>query len=136
MKYFKLDDEVYAFESDGSQDFLITDDFVPMTGDEVDRHCYPAKYPSDEEKEVIRLASFMSLTRRQFKLTLLEHDLLQTVENAIAAIEDVKLRTRIQIEYTESEKFERQSESVKHMLSLIDLTDEQADEMWLQAMTF
>lgn len=75
-----------------------------------------------------------ALTRRQFKLTLLENDLLQTVENAIAAIEDVKLRTRIQIEYTESEKFERSSESVKYMLSLIDLTDEQVDEMWIEAL--
>ncbi len=77
-----------------------------------------------------------ALTRRQFKLTLLENDLLQTVENAVAAIEDVKLRTRIQIEYAEADKFERQSDSVKYMLSLLNLTDEQADEMWLQAMTF
>lgn len=84
----------------------------------------------------INRRNFRSLTRRQFKLTLLENDLLQTVEDAIAVIEDVKLRTRLQIEYTETEKFERQSESVKYMLSLMSLTEDQADEMWLQAMTF
>lgn len=136
MKYFIKLQEVFAFELDGSQDSYIAADMVAMTDDEIDRHIHPEKYLSDDEKEAARLSAFSQLTRRQFKLTLLENDLLQTVENAIAAIEDVKLRTRIQIEYTESEKFERQSESVKYMLSLMSLTEDQADEMWLQAMTF
>lgn len=135
MKYFKnLADEVYAFEADGSQDDLITDEFVAMTADEIDRHLNPQNYLTDEEKEQQRLAEFTTLTRRQFKLVLLEHDLLDTIEQSIKSIEDKTLRTRIQIEYEESDKFERTNDSVQHMLSILNLTSEQVDEIWRYAM--
>ena len=127
MKYFKNQSsgEVFAFE----------DDLIEMTTEEVDRHLNPQNYLTDEEKEQIRLAKFTTLTRRQFKLVLLEHDLLDTVEQSIKAIEDKTLRTRIQIEYEESDKFERSNDSVQYMLSILNLTDEQVDEMWRYAMT-
>ena len=88
-----------------------------------------------EEIEAERLKQFTPLTRRQFKLALLEHSLLETVERTIAAIEDPSIKTRIQIEYNESERFERSNESVQYMLSLLSLTAEQVDEMWLYAAT-
>lgn len=88
---------------------------------------------TDEEKEAERLKQFLPLTRRQFKLTLLENDLLATVESKIDLTEDPVQKTRIQIEYTESEKFERQSESVAYMVGMLDLSTEQVDAMWLQA---
>lgn len=88
-----------------------------------------------EEKEAERLKQFTPLTRRQFKLALLENSLLETVEQTIAAIEDPTLKTRIQIEYNESERFERSNESVQYMLGLLSLTAEQVDEMWLYAAT-
>lgn len=135
MKYFKKQNEVYAFEEDGSQDELITDEFIAMTDNEIDRHLNPENYLTDNEKEAQRLLQFTALTRRQFKLTLLDHDLLDTVEQSIKAIEDKTLRTRIQIEYEESDKFERTNDSVQHMLSILNLTDEQVDEMWRYAMT-
>lgn len=127
MKYFKNQNsgEVFAFE----------DDLIEMTTEEVDRHLNPENYLTDEEKEQIRLAKFTSLTRRQFKLVLLEKDLLNIVEQSIKAIEDKTLRTRIQIEYEESDKFERSNDSVQYMLSILNLTDEQVDEMWRYAMT-
>lgn len=136
MKYFKnLADEVYAFEADGSQDDLITDEFVTMTQDEIDRHLNPQNYLSDVEKEQLRLAQFKSLTRRQFKLALLENNLLETVEQTINTIEDPIMKTRIQIEYNESERFERTNQSVQYMLGFLNLTAEQVDEMWLYAST-
>ena len=127
MKNFKNQNsgEVFAFE----------DDLMEMTTEEVDRHLNPQNYLTDEEKEQIRLAKFTALTRRQFKLVLLEHNLLNTVEQSINAIEDKTLRTRIQIEYEESDKFERSNDSVQYMLSILNLTDEQVDEMWRYAMT-
>ena len=127
MKYFKSqkNGEVFAFE----------DDLIEMTADEVDRHLNPQNYLTDEEKEQLRLTEFTALTRRQFKLALLENDLLNTVEQSIASIEDPVLKTRIEIEYNESEKFERSNDSVKYMLSILNLTDEQVDEMWRYAMT-
>ena len=134
MKYFKLNNDVYAFEFDGSQDHLIKDDFIEMTAEEIDQHINPQKYLSDEEKEQLRLNQFKPLTRRQFKLALLENNLLATVEQMIDSIEDQTLKTRIQIEYSESERFERINDSVKYMLRVLNLTSEQVDAMWEQAM--
>ncbi|WP_151789189.1 hypothetical protein [Acinetobacter seifertii] len=127
MKYFRNQNtgEVFAFEAD----------LIEMTAEEVDRHINPQNYLSDEEKEQLRLAEFKPLTRRQFKLTLLQYELLETLEQAIANIEDQVLKTRIQIEYNESEKFERSNESVKYMLTLLKRSDDEIDEMWRYAMT-
>lgn len=126
MKYFRnhTTGEVFAFE----------EDLIEMTSEEIDRHLNPQNYLSDEEKEQLRLAEFKPLTRRQFKLTLLQYELLETLEQAIANIEDQVLKTRIQIEYNESEKFERSNESVKYMLTLLKRSDDEIDEMWRYAM--
>ena len=91
---------------------------------------------SDEEKERLRLLQFKPLTRRQFKLSLLENGLLDTVEQMIESIEDPIIKTRIQIEYSESERFERTNDSVRYMFGVLDLTSDQVDEMWLQALNF
>ena len=42
MKYYRLDNEVYAYEEDGSQDYLIGDK-VLMTAEEVELHVNPPK---------------------------------------------------------------------------------------------
>ena len=42
MKYYKQNNEVYAYELDGSQDHLIGDK-VPMTAEEVEAHINPPK---------------------------------------------------------------------------------------------
>ncbi|MBT0887560.1 MULTISPECIES: hypothetical protein [Acinetobacter] len=135
MKYFKCENEVYAFELDGSQDHLITEEHVAMTDEDVDRHINPHKYSSDEEKRTFYLASLRPLTRRQFKLTLLENGLLDQIENSISAIEDDQTRARIQIEYTEATEFHRTSDSVAYMCQLLGLTDEQVDQIWEHALT-
>ncbi|MES5616992.1 hypothetical protein [Acinetobacter baumannii] len=127
MKYFRNQKtgEVFSFD----------DDLIEMNAEEVDRHINPQKYLSDKEKEQLRLAEFKPLTRRQFKLALLQYQLLEKVEQAIADIEDPALKTRVQIEYNESEKFERVNDSVKYMLTLLDIPNDEIDEMWRYAMT-
>lgn len=135
MKYFKYENDVYAFELDGSQDHLISDQHIPMTTDEIDRHINPENYLSDEEKEFLRLSRFIALTRRQFKLALLENGLLETVEQMIESIADPTVKARIEIEYSESERFERTNQSVQYILGVLDLTSDQVDEMWHYAMT-
>ena len=133
--YLKNGKDVYAFEADGSQDSYITNDMVKMTEDEIDRHLNPKKYMSDEEKRAFYLASLRPLTRRQFKLTLLENGLLDQIENSISAIEDDQTRALIQIEYTEATEFHRTSDSAAYMCQLLGLTDEQVDQMWEHALT-
>ncbi len=135
MKYFILNGEVFAFENDGSQDEYITEDMVRMTSSEVDKHLNPKKYMTDEQLYNIYIKSLKPLTRRQFKLVLLENDLLDAVELAINNIEDKTTKTRMQIEYTEATEFQRTSDSVKYMCNLLGLTEEQINTMWEQGLT-
>ncbi|HCU1849049.1 hypothetical protein [Acinetobacter baumannii] len=125
MKYFR--------NTKTSEVFALEDDLIEMTAEEVDRHLNPQNYLSNEEKEQLRLAEFKPLTRRQFKLALLQYQLLEKVEQAIADIEDPALKTRVQIEYNESEKFERTNDSVKYMLPLLNISNDEIDEMWRYA---
>jgi hypothetical protein len=92
-----------------------------------------------EQKALLGLAFDSSiylraLTRRQFKLILMENDLLAAIGIAIASIEDVTLKARIEIEYNEATEFVRTSDSVAHMSALLGLTNDQLDTMWTQAL--
>lgn len=129
-KLFKKDGLVFEFESDGSQDELITDDYLAMDDEEIDRHINPDKYLTEVEKYNNYLKSLPHLTRRQFKLVLLDSGLLDDLELAISNIEDATEKKRIEIEYTESTDFARTSESVKTMFALINQTEEQINELW------
>ena len=60
--------------------------------------------------------------------------MLETTEQAIDEVPDKTLKMRIQIEYSESELFERSNESVQYMLNILNLTETQVDEMWLYAL--
>jgi hypothetical protein len=52
MKYYVATNKgVHAFESDGSQDFLITGSMRPMTLEEVHQHLYPAPTQAQLEAE-------------------------------------------------------------------------------------
>ena len=135
MKYFKLNSEVYAFELDGSQDDYIQDGMIQMSSEEIDRHINPKKYMSDEQLYDIYVKSLKPLTRRQFKLVLLENNLLEQVETLINSVEDTTQRTRLQIEYSEATEFQRTSNSVKYMCNLLGLTEEQVNQMWEQGLT-
>ena len=134
MKYYKLNGQVFAFEDDGSQDVHITEDMVRMTSSEVDKHVNPKKYMSDEQLYDIYVKSLKPLTRRQFKLVLLENNLLEQVETLINSVEDATQRTRLQIEYSEATEFQRTSNSVKYMCNLLGLTEEQVNQMWEKAL--
>ena len=135
MKYYKLNDQVFAFEDDGSQDDYITEDMVRMTSSEVDKHLNPKNYMTDEQLYEIYVRSLRPLTRRQFRLALLDVGLLDDLETAISNIEDTTEKRRIDIEYTESDKFARTSESVKTMFTLINQTEDQINELWEKALT-
>ena len=135
MKYYKQNDEVFAFESDGSQDSYITKYMTKMTDAEVDRHINPNKYLTASQQYQLYISSLKPLTRKQFKLVLLDLGLLDDLETAISNIEDATEKKRIEIEYTESTEFVRTSESVKTMFALINQTEEQINELLEKALT-
>ncbi len=76
------------------------------------------------------LKSLRPLTRRQFMLTLVEYGLDDDIAAAINAIEDTKQRKIIRIEYQDAQTFERLSESVLLMCSLLNLEESKINEMW------
>lgn len=131
MKYFKnQENTVFAFEEDGSQDEFISADLIQMTAEEVDYHLYPENYLTDEEIQQAYLGSLRPLPRRQFMLSLIEYDLDDDIEAAISAIEDTKVRKTIRVEYKDAQIFERFSESVLLIASLLNLDDKKLNEMW------
>ena len=122
MKYFKLNDQVFAYSDD--QLDLVTKDMIEITGKELDDLLNP---PQPEPL-------LQALTNRQFKLVLLENDLIDDVEKAISEIEDPKLKRRIEIEYEYATSFERDSDSIHIMSDLLELDKEKVDELWLKAL--
>lgn len=152
MKHFKhtLTGEVFAFEEDGSQDHLIYEQLVEMSVIEVKQHVSPKQRETDVWDDVKEewidgrtpdqilaeyTASLPALTRRQFRLTLNRNGMLTQVESAIEAITDPVLKADMQIEYLDSDKFFRTSESVLYMCSLLGLTTEQVNAMWEQGLS-
>lgn len=75
-----------------------------------------------------------SLTRRQFKLALLDNNLTSSIETLINSIGDEVIKARIEIEYNESTTFERLNPSVVLMLQSLGLTVEQVNTMWISAL--
>lgn len=88
-----------------------------------------------EEIEAQYLASLRKLTARQFKLALLHFDMLELVQTKINEIEDVKLRNKLNIEYSEATEFHRNSESILLMSQLLGLTSNQVNSMWEYGLT-
>ena len=125
MKYYKLDNQVFAFEADGSQDDYIKPDMVKMTKAEVTEHLRVEVLPLEQ--------TLPALTRRQFKLALLHAGLTDEINTAIAGIEDATLKAVIEIEYNEATEFRRTSDSVSYMCNLLSLTNDEINTLWQQA---
>jgi len=137
MKYYKSqNNEVFAFELDGSQDNWITKDLVPMTKEEIDRHLNPQNYLTEEEKEQLRLAQFKPLTRYQFFRALLEFGYKSVdIEARIKTIQDEYQRELVLLGWQSATTFVRTDESILMMQSLLEWTNTEVEQMWIYAMT-
>ena len=124
MKYYKLNNEVYAFEANGSQDDYITEDMVKMTDDEVDRHVNPEKYLSDIEKAKLNRERMPNLTPIEFDVKLVDAGLYDQVQELIQS--DIKLK----IAYTRATFFSRTDPFIEQARIALGLTDEQVDMIW------
>ena len=124
MKYYKLNNEVYAFELDGGQDDYITEDMVKMTDDEVDRHINPEKYLSDIEKAQLNRERMPRLTPIEFDIKLNNAGLYDAVQELI------KDNFELRIAYNRATFFSRTDPFIDQARIALNLTDEQVDEMW------
>lgn len=90
-----------------------------------------------EEKIISdEIALLPPLTRRQFRLALVQNDFdLSYVEEKIKSIDDKKQQQIIQIEWEDAQTFERTSTSLKVMADILDLDDQKINELWQYAMT-
>jgi len=74
-----------------------------------------------------------SVTRRQAKQALLMSALLANVQPAIDAIEDETERGMVQIFWDDSTTFERNNPQLIALGEALELTDEQIDDLFIQA---
>lgn len=90
-----------------------------------------------EEKIISdEIAILPPLTRRQFRLALVQNDFdLSYVEEKIKSIDDKKQQQIIQIEWEDAQTFERTSTSLNVMADILDLDDQKINELWKHAMT-
>lgn len=129
MKYYKKGEQVFAFESDGSQDDLITKDMTKMSDDDVDRHINPEKYLSDIEKAQLNRERMQKLTPIEFDIKLVDAGLYDQVQELIQS--DIKLK----IANARATFFSRTDPFIDQARIALGLTDEQVDAMWEQAIT-
>lgn len=123
MRYFKLRDDIFGY--DEKQDDLITDEMVELTSEELNALLTPT----------LPATKLSPLTNRQFKLALLDSNLIDLVDTAINNIEDLKLKRKIQIEYEYAATFNRDSESVATVIELIGVSLDEVDRIWIKALS-
>lgn len=126
MKYYKLNNEVFAFSND--QLDYVKPEMVEMTADEIDRHLNPQNYLTDEEKRAAYLASFPPLTKRQFSLYLYDIGKYDEVMNALNA------NPRFKIEFESVATIERLSSTVAAMGQILEWDAETVDNHWKEAL--
>lgn len=134
MRYFNYQGDVYSFSDDPADDAYIHPEMVPLTAEELHRHLNPLLYMTPEQQREQYLFTLKPLSRRQFKLILLQHGLLDKVTAAIANISDNDLRARMQIEYEDSVTFERGNATLAQLYKVMGLKESQVDRMWEEAM--
>lgn len=75
------------------------------------------------------------LTRRQFRLALVANGYnLSDIEALINKIEDVGRRQFTQIEWQDANTFERHNQSLLLMTSMLEISSDQLNQMWAQAL--
>lgn len=126
MKYYKLNNEVYAFDDD--QLDYVKPEMTEMSVDEIDRHLNPQNYLTDEEKRAAYLASFPVLSKRKFNLYLFDNGLKDEVDALLAE------NPRAKVEFDSADSVERASPTVEAMINLLGWTDEQVEQMWQEAL--
>jgi hypothetical protein len=70
MKYYKKNNQVFAFEADGSQDHLITNDMVQMSSEEIAAH----RQPTAEQIAQARIFELRQLLRDTDYVALPDYD--------------------------------------------------------------
>lgn len=111
-------------------------DFMPHLVSAEDGGSIGDRYENGEfiKPEAPPEAAPQQCTRRQGRLALLQYELLDDVENAIAAIADPIEQRAAQIEY-EADTWERSNPFVQQMWARLGGTPDQLDDLYRLAVT-
>lgn len=122
MKIYKdRADNIFAYE----EGQVVGENLVLLSDEDSAKYLHVAGPP--------RVPTMVS--RRQGRLALIEVGRLQDVETYLNAIPDETERLRAHVEY-ETEIWERSNPWVSHVLSLLKLTPEEADDLFRLAASF
>lgn len=116
MKYYTKDSVIFAFESDGSQDNLITEEFVPLSNSELQLLLTPP------------VIAPLSVSPRQIRMALTQMNLRTQVETLVSqGSQDLK-------DWWEfSTEFVRTHPQVLSMAAAVGATEEQIKSIWTLA---
>ena len=78
----------------------------------------------------LKIASYPTLTNRQFHLTLVMNELEDTVRSAIDAIEDQKRKAIIDIEFNKADSFKRTGTSMLFMQEQMGMSNDELNKLW------
>ena len=120
-------DILYTDENDA--DYALRNGYRSMTIEEIDRHENPEKYLSDEEKLLIYRQNMPQLTPIEFDIKLNNNGLYDAIQELI------KDNFEMRIAYNRATFFSRTDSFVDQARIALNLTDEQVDSMWEQALT-
>ena len=123
MKFFFKENEIYAYSDTQIKDGL-SEGLTELTPDEIDKHLYPEKYLSDEEKAQLNRERMPTLTPIEFDIKLNNAGLYDAVQDLI------KDSFELRIAYNRAIFFSRTDPFIDQARIALNLTDEQVDEMW------
>lgn len=126
MQKYTNDKEIRYFEDDvTASDWIDLSEYRLMTDDEIDRHENPEKYLTDEQRIELSRQRMPNLSPLEFDLLLDKHDLYDAVQDLIAENRTLK------IAYNRATYFSRLDPFITQAATLLGLSDEQVDELWL-----
>lgn len=123
--YIDSKEQIFAFESDGSQDHLIKPDMQPITQAEIAER----NAPTPEEALAAERAS-MVVSPFQALQALDDLGYLAAAETAISGADKKSRRA-----WEKATEFRRTSPTVQNIAAAIGITDEQLDDLFRHAKT-
>ena len=124
MKLFFKENEIYAYSDTQIKDGL-SEGLTELTPDEIDKHLYPEKYLSVEEKAQLNRERMPNLTPIEFDIKLNNAGLYDVVQDLI------KDNFEMRIAYNRATFFSRTDPFIDQAQIALGLTDEQVDTIWL-----
>lgn len=130
MKHFKdKNNQLYAFNSDGSQDSFIREDLIAISESEKDEILEQKRLDAEDKAALIVPDK---VTMRQARLALLAEGMLSGVETALNALPEPQKQAAL-IEWEYATSVERNGALVAAMGAALGLTGEQLDSLFKEA---